>query len=90
MIDTVWSPFSKGFVKNLSNTIDLKKIDYIIADHAEIDHSGALPELMQHIPDSPIYCTSNGVKSLKGHFHKDWDFNTIKTGPMKSTYFYGF
>ena len=51
LIDTVWSPFSKEFVKNLSNIIDLKKIDYVIANHAEIDHSGALPELMQHIPD---------------------------------------
>jgi len=84
LIDTVWSPFSKEFVQNLSNTIDLKKIDYVIANHAEIDHSGALPELMQHIPDTPIYCTSNGVKSLKGHFHKDWDFNTIKTGDKLS------
>ena len=84
LIDTVWSPFSKEFVKNLSNTIDLKKIDYVIANHAETDHSGALPELMQHIPDTPIYCTSNGVKSLKGHFHEDWDFHTIKTGDKLS------
>jgi anaerobic nitric oxide reductase flavorubredoxin len=49
LIDTVWSPFSKEYVKNLSDQIDLKKIDYIIANHAECDHSGALPELMRQI-----------------------------------------
>ncbi len=80
LIDTVWAPFSKEFVANLENYIDLQKIDYIIANHAEIDHSGALPELMQKIPDTPIYCTRNGEKSLKGHYHQDWDFRTVKTG----------
>ena len=80
LIDTVWIPFSKEFVKNLSKEIDLDKIDYVIANHAEIDHSGALPELMEHIPNTPIYCTANGVKSLKGHYHKDWNFQVVKTG----------
>ena len=84
LIDTVWIPFSKEFVKNLSHEIDLNKIDYVIANHAEVDHSGALPELMRLIPDTPIYCTKNGVKSLKGHFHKDWNFNVVKTGDRLS------
>ena len=80
LIDTVWMPFSKEFVEKLSHEIDLNKIDYVIANHAEIDHSGALPELMRQIPDTPIYCTKNGVKSLKGHYHQDWNFNVVKTG----------
>ena len=80
LIDTVWMPFSKEFVENLSKEVDLDKIDYVIANHAEIDHSGALPELMKKIPNAPIYCTANGVKSLKGHYHKDWDFRIVKTG----------
>ncbi|MHA2001032.1 MAG: anaerobic nitric oxide reductase flavorubredoxin [Promethearchaeota archaeon] len=80
LIDTVWSPFSKEFVKNLSKEIDLNKIDYIIANHGESDHSGALPELMELIPNKPVYCTKNGVKSLRGLYHKDWDFHTVKTG----------
>ena len=80
LIDTVWGPFAKEYVKNLSTVIALDKIDYVIANHAESDHSGALPELMSHIPDKPIYCTANGVKSLKGHYHKDWNFQVVKTG----------
>jgi anaerobic nitric oxide reductase flavorubredoxin len=39
-----------------------------------------LPELMARIPDVPIYCTANGVKSLKGRYHQDWNFVTVKTG----------
>jgi flavorubredoxin len=84
LIDTVWRPFSQEFLANLANRIDLNKIDYVIANHAEIDHSGALPELMRLIPDTPVYCTKNGVKSLKGHFHKDWNFNIVKTGDRLS------
>ncbi|MCA0385649.1 MAG: anaerobic nitric oxide reductase flavorubredoxin [Firmicutes bacterium] len=80
LIDTVWQPFDEEFVKNLKKVIDVKKIDYIIANHAEVDHSGGLPELMKEIPNTPIYCTANGVKSLKGHYHQDWNFQVVKTG----------
>jgi len=80
LIDTVWSPFAREFVDNLAQEIDLNKIDYIVINHGEIDHSGALPVLMEQIPDVPIYCTANAVKSLKGQFHQDWNFQVVKTG----------
>ena len=84
VVDTVWKPFAKEYIANLEKQIDLKKIDYVIANHAESDHSGALPELMDRIPDTPIYCTANGIKSLKGHYHKDWNFHPVKTGDKLS------
>jgi len=84
LIDTVWGKFSNEFVENLQKEIPLDKIDYIVANHAESDHSGALPELMRHIPDTPIYCTANAVKSLKGHYHQDWNFHVVKTGDTLS------
>jgi flavorubredoxin len=84
LIDTVWTPFAKKYVENLAKEIDLNKIDYVIANHAEMDHSGALPELMRHIPDKPIYCTANGVKSLRGHYHQEWNFQVVKTGDKLS------
>jgi flavorubredoxin len=80
LIDTVWKPFAKEFVDNLQQEIALDKIDYVIANHGETDHSGALPELMELIPGTPIYCTANGVKSLKGQYHQDWNFQIVKTG----------
>lgn len=80
LIDTVWKPFAKEFVDNLEAEGILGKLDAIIAQHAEVDHSGSLPELMARRPELPIYCTANGVKSLKGHYHADWDFHIVKTG----------
>ncbi len=80
LIDTVWMPFAKEFVDNLEAEVGLANIDCIVQNHAEVDHSGALPELMRRRPDLPIYCTANGVKSLKGHYHQDWDFHIVKTG----------
>ncbi len=84
LIDTVWTPFAKEFLENLAKEVDLKKIDYVIANHAENDHSGALPLLMKQIPDVPVYCTKNGVKSLKGLYHQDWNFKVVKTGDKLS------
>lgn len=84
LIDTVWAPFADEFVNNLKSEIDLNSIDYIIANHGEVDHSGALPALMKHIPDTPIYCTANAVKSLKGQYHQDWNFHVVKTGDKLS------
>ncbi|HCX65383.1 MAG TPA: MBL fold hydrolase, partial [Eubacteriaceae bacterium] len=80
LVDTVWAPYAEEFVDNLESEIDLNKIDYIVINHGEVDHSGALPKLMEKIPDTPIYCTANAVKSLKGQYHKDWNFKTVKTG----------
>ena len=58
LIDTVWQPYDREFVSRLAEEIDLHKIDYIVMNHNEIDHSGALPELMRKIPGTPIYCTA--------------------------------
>ncbi|MGE4487254.1 MAG: anaerobic nitric oxide reductase flavorubredoxin [Synergistaceae bacterium] len=80
LIDTVWMPFADEFVANLQKEIDLNKIDYIVVNHGEVDHSGSLPALMKLIPGKPIYCTANAVKSLKGQYHQDWDFHVVKTG----------
>lgn len=80
LIDTVWSPFAKEFVENLKCEIELDRIDMIITNHAEVDHSGALAELMQYIPNVPVYCTDYGLKSIKGHHHNDWNFKPVKTG----------
>ena len=81
LIDTVWAPHQFEFVENLKQEIDLKQIDYIVVNHGEIDHSGALLALMAEIPDTPIYCTANAVKSLEGQFgQRGWNFRVVKTG----------
>ena len=81
LIDTVWTPHRFDFVENLKKEVDLKKIDFIVANHGECDHSGALTALMEEIPGTPIYCTANAVKSIEGQYGKrGWNFNVVKTG----------
>lgn len=80
LLDTVWRPYDREFVSRLKQDVDLQQIDFIIMQHNEVDHSGALPELMREIPDTPIYCTKKGEAILRGHYHQDWNFVNVKTG----------
>lgn len=81
LVDTIWVPHRFDFIENLKKEIDLHKIDYIIANHGECDHSGALTTLMEEIPDTPIYCTANAVRSIEGQYGKrGWNFHVVKTG----------
>ena len=84
LIDTVWQPYDREFVNRLKQEIDLKQIDYIIMQHNEVDHSGALVELLREIPDTPIYCTKKGEAILRGHYHQDWNYVNVKTGDTLS------
>lgn len=81
LIDTVWTPHRFGFVENLASEIDLKKIDFFVANHGECDHSGSLTALLDRIPGTPVYCTALGAKSLEGQYGKrGWNLNVVKTG----------
>lgn len=81
LIDTVWAPHRFEFVHNLKKAIDLKKLDAIVVNHGETDHSGALVPLIEEIPDVPVYCSANAVKSLEGQYGKrGWNFHVVKTG----------
>ncbi|VVB53056.1 Type A flavoprotein FprA [uncultured archaeon] len=80
LVDTVWSPFSQEMIKNIEKIIDVKKIDYVIANHAEVDHSGGLPELMKLIPNATVVVSEKGRESIPKHYHEDWNFKVVKTG----------
>ena len=81
LIDTVWTPHRFDFVENLKKEIDIHKIDFIVTNHGECDHSSSLTALMEEIPHTPIYCTANAVKSIEGQYGKHgWNFHVVKTG----------
>ncbi len=80
LVDTVWDPFAEEFIANLRKEIDFAKIDYIIANHAEPDHSGALPALMRFCPNATIVLSKKGMESIPGHYHQPWKFQAVGTG----------
>ncbi len=80
LVDTVYGPYSHQMIDNIEKIIDVKKIDYVIANHAETDHSGGLPELMKLIPDATVVVSEKGAESVYKHYQHHWNFKVVKTG----------
>ncbi|MFH1328755.1 MAG: FprA family A-type flavoprotein [Candidatus Bathyarchaeota archaeon] len=81
MVDTVKDKFFPQLMKNISTLIDPSKIDYIISNHVEPDHSGSLEDIKKVARKATVVCTSKGKEGLCKHFDcKDWEFQTVKTG----------
>lgn len=81
LIDTVKRPFIDHLMENIAKIVDPKKIDYVISNHTEMDHSGALPILMHQIGiDKPVYCSKMGFKNLSKHFPRDLNYQVVNEG----------
>ena len=82
LIDTVKDKFCDELLANISRIIDPKKIDIVISNHTEMDHSGAIPRIMHKIgKDKPVYCSKMGAKNLKSHFNDtDLNYQVVGTG----------
>ncbi|MEW6379631.1 MAG: MBL fold metallo-hydrolase [bacterium] len=80
LVDTVWGPFQEQLIENISRIIDPAKIDIIVANHAEVDHSGGLPAVVRHAPNALVVVSPRGAESIEGHYHQPWNFKIVKTG----------
>ncbi len=80
LIDTVKASMTDQLISRIKEIIDPSKIDYIVSNHVEMDHSGALPKMMELAPNATIITCPNGDKGLKAHYKKDWNFKVVKTG----------
>ena len=80
LVDTVWGPFAEEFLANVRELVDPAKIDIVVANHSEPDHSGALPAVMRHCPNAEVVVSKNGASSFPGHYHENWKYRVVKTG----------
>ncbi len=80
LVDTVWGPFQDQLIENISNIINPAEIDIVVANHAEMDHSGSLPAIMRYTPDATLVVSKRGKESIEGHFHQPWNFKDVQTG----------
>ncbi|MFH1594623.1 MAG: flavodoxin domain-containing protein [Candidatus Omnitrophota bacterium] len=80
LVDTVHAPFKQELINNIKDVIDPSKIEHIIVNHVEPDHSGALPDILKYSPKAKVFGTSKCKDGLKKHYYADWDFNIVKTG----------
>jgi len=79
LIDTVYGPFSQEMIEKIGEIVPAEKIDYIIANHVETDHSGALPEILKLCPKAKVFGTAKCKEGLYKHFYGNWDFQVVKT-----------
>ncbi len=80
LLDTVRASFAPELLARIREIVDPAKIDYVIAAHAEPDHSGSLPEVLRHTPNAQLVVSKQGAKSIEGYFHQGWDYKPVGTG----------
>jgi flavorubredoxin len=81
LIDTVKAPFADQLIGNISQIVDPAKIDVVISNHTEMDHSGSLPRIMHRVgEDTPLYCSKMGARNLAQHFPQAWNYHPVKEG----------
>lgn len=80
LVDTVWGPFHEQLLSNIREIVDPSKIDIIVANHSEVDHSGGLPAIMKNCTNATLVVSKRGKESVEGHFHQPWKFRAVQTG----------
>ncbi|MEW5737038.1 MAG: FprA family A-type flavoprotein [Thermodesulfobacteriota bacterium] len=85
LVDTVKAPFADELLQNISRIVDPSRIDQVISNHTEMDHSGGLPRVMHRIGEKkPVYCSPMGKKALTAHFGDRFNLNPVADGATLS------
>lgn len=81
VIDTVKGPYVDKYIEHIRALTDLEKIDYIICNHAEPDHSGGLPRIMTACPQAELVCNAKCKITLEKHYDTtDWKWRVVGDG----------
>jgi anaerobic nitric oxide reductase flavorubredoxin len=80
LVDGVLGSFSEEMFSRISEITNPEKIDYMISNHTEMDHSGAVPNVLKAMKKAKLVCTPKAVDELKKHYADGWDIQTVKTG----------
>jgi flavorubredoxin len=80
LIDTVKKEFLPEMLERISEIVAPERIDYIVSNHVEMDHSGGLPQAMARLQPEKLFCSPLGKAGLSRHYQADWPFVEVKTG----------
>ena len=80
LVDTVKHYLFDEMISRIKEIIDPAKIDYIISNHVEMDHSGSISKLLDLCPKAKVFTSLRGIKGLKRHYKKEWNFEVVKSG----------
>ena len=80
LVDTVKHTFSSELLRNICEFVDPSKIDYIIINHVEMDHSSSLPAIAQHAKNATIVASKRGKDAIAEHYSSDFEIQVVNTG----------
>ena len=80
LVDTVKYLFSNELLRNISEIVNPEKIDYIIINHVEMDHSSSLPTIAEHAKNATILSSARGKDAISEHYGAEFRIETVKTG----------
>lgn len=81
IIDTVDMIYGKAYVDNLKEIMDLEDLKYIVINHTEPDHSGALALLLRNAPNATIVCSEKAVYHISELYKAgNREFHVVSTG----------
>ncbi|MEM2925424.1 MAG: flavodoxin domain-containing protein [Methanocellales archaeon] len=80
LVDTVKHGFAGEMIARIKDVIDPARIDYVISNHVEMDHSGSLLDILKIAERAKVVCSAKGKEGLKKHYQREWDFQVVKTG----------
>lgn len=87
LVDTVKHYMYDEMLANIKAVIDPSKIDYLVVNHVEMDHSGSVPELMKLVPNAQIVTSAKGEKGLQRYYKNEdkWDYLILNSGEELNT-----
>lgn len=80
LVDAVKNSFFGQMLERIKAIVDPAKIDYLVVNHVEMDHSGSVPDFMEVAPQARIVTSSKGKAGLERHYKKSWDYLIVKSG----------
>ena len=85
LIDTVKGPYARNLLDNISELTELENVDYVICNHAEPDHSGAMAKVLKALPNATLVCNAKCEKALSQHHDTTgWKVQLVKSGDTLS------
>lgn len=84
LVDSVKETHTDEMLSRISSIIDPSKIDVIICNHVEPDHSGAISAIVEKNPNVTVVTCASGKKGLEQHYYGNWNYHIIKTGDTYS------
>ena len=80
LIDTVKHYLFNEMLNRIKEIVDPSKIDYIISNHVEMDHSGSITKLLEFCPNTKIITSTRGEKGLHLHYKKELNLKVVNSG----------